>query len=106
MQIFALIGASGSGKSALGLDLASRYDGEIFSLDSLSIYRHIDIASAKPSQEERARITHYGIDELEPNEPCNVMTFWRSLESALTQARAKGKKHFLSWGVRVFISKV
>lgn len=105
MQIFALIGASGSGKSALGLELASRYDGEIFSLDSLSIYRHIDIASAKPSQEERARITHYGIDELEPNEPCNAMTFWRSLESALTQARAKGKKTFFIVGGSSFYLK-
>lgn len=105
MQIFALIGASGSGKSALGLELAARYDGEIFSLDSLSIYRHIDIASAKPSQEERARIVHYGIDELEPSEPCSVMNFWQSLESALAQARSKGKKSFFIVGGSSFYLK-
>lgn len=105
MQIFALIGASGSGKSALGLELATRYNGEIFSLDSLSIYRHIDIASAKPSQEERARIVHYGIDELEPSEPCSVMNFWQSLESALAQARSKGKKSFFIVGGSSFYLK-
>ena len=96
MQIFALIGASGSGKSALGLELAARYDGEIFSLDSLSIYRHIDIASAKPSQEERARIVHYGIDELEPSEPCSVMNFKHA---------PRAKRAFSSWEVRASISK-
>ena len=105
MQIFALIGASGSGKSALGLELAARYDGEIFSLDSLSIYRHIDIASAKPSQEDRARIVHYGINELEPHQPCSVMVFWQSLESALAQARTKGKRTFFIVGGSSFYLK-
>lgn len=105
MQIFALIGASGSGKSALGLELAARYDGEIFSLDSLSIYRHIDIASAKPSKDELAQITHYGINELEPDEPCNVMTFWQSLESAMSQARTKRKKTLFIVGGSSFYLK-
>ncbi|WP_394978007.1 tRNA (adenosine(37)-N6)-dimethylallyltransferase MiaA [uncultured Helicobacter sp.] len=105
MQIFALIGASGSGKSALGIELATRYDGEIFSLDSLSIYRYITIASAKPSPQDLAKVRHYGIDELDPHQPCNVMTFWQSLESALTQAKSKGKKTFFIVGGSSFYLK-
>jgi len=71
----AIIGTTASGKSALALELAERYHGLILSLDSLSIYRHIDIASAKPTQEERHRVPHYGIDLLDPDETFNAVRF-------------------------------
>ncbi len=76
MQINAIIGASASGKSALALDLARRFELDIFSIDSLSVYKYVDIASAKPTKQELSEIRHYGIDELEPLQKCNAMVFY------------------------------
>lgn len=73
----ALIGPTASGKTALSIDAAKKLNAHILSLDSLSLYKEIDIASAKPSLEERGDIKHFGIDILYPNEPFDVTTFIR-----------------------------
>jgi len=72
---FALIGPTASGKSALAIELAHKIDANILSLDSLAIYKEIDIASAKPTKEEQEGIQHFGIDEIKPNENFDVTTF-------------------------------
>ena len=71
----ALIGSTASGKSSLALELAQEHHALILSLDSLALYRDIDIASAKPSPEELAHVPHYGIDILWPDEPFDVTRF-------------------------------
>ena len=73
--MFALIGPTASGKSNLALNLAKKLNYEILSLDSLSIYKEIDIASAKPSKEELNEIKHYGVNEIYPNEKFDVTKF-------------------------------
>ncbi len=73
--MFALIGPTASGKSNLALNLAQKLNYEILSLDSLSIYKEIDIASAKPNKNELKLIKHYGINEIYPNEKFDVMKF-------------------------------
>ncbi|WP_457559889.1 tRNA (adenosine(37)-N6)-dimethylallyltransferase MiaA [Caminibacter sp.] len=73
--MFALIGPTASGKSDLALKLAKKLNYEILSLDSLSIYKEIDIASAKPSKEELKEVKHYGVNEIYPNEKFDVMKF-------------------------------
>ncbi len=75
MKTIAIIGPTASGKSDLAIKAAQASGARILSLDSLSIYKEIDIASAKPSVSERAGIPHYGIDVLAPDEPFNVTTF-------------------------------
>ena len=82
-KLIAIIGPTASGKSALGLELAKELDSEIFSIDSLSIYKEIDIASAKPSRQDLDRIRHYGINELAPNEHCNAGVFLNLLHKAM-----------------------
>lgn len=79
--MLAIIGSTASGKSALAFYLASKYKLDIFSIDSLSIYRYIDIASAKPSKAELSQIKHYGIDVLNPDEKCNAKLFFDLLNS-------------------------
>ena len=69
---FAIIGTTASGKSALALQIAQEFSGVILSLDSLALYKQIDIASAKPSREELASVKHFGIDEIYPNENFSV----------------------------------
>lgn len=88
MHICAIVGASASGKSALGLQIAqiAHKQGQkvaLFSLDSLAIYREIDIASAKPSAENLERVPHFAINVLVPNEPCSFGVFANALQSAL-----------------------
>jgi len=73
--LFALIGPTASGKSDLAIKLAKKLNYEILSLDSLSIYKEIDIASAKPSKEELNEVKHYGINEIYPNEKFDVTKF-------------------------------
>ncbi|WP_120903353.1 tRNA (adenosine(37)-N6)-dimethylallyltransferase MiaA [Helicobacter pylori] len=79
----ALLGPSGSGKSALSIELAQTLDAEIFSLDSLSIYKDINIASAKPSLKERKNIKHYALDYLNIDEKNNAPLFKTLLEDAM-----------------------
>ena len=71
----AIIGSTASGKTSLAVKVAKAYDAHILSLDSLSIYKEIDIVSAKPTVEEREGITHFGIDTIYPNEIFDVTTF-------------------------------
>ena len=75
MKEIAIIGPTASGKSALALKLAQRTSAIILSLDSLSIYKEIDIVSAKPSKEELKSVQHIGIDEFYPNEYFSVERF-------------------------------
>lgn len=89
INLIAILGPSGSGKSDLALSLASKLDAEIFSLDSLSIYKHIDILSAKPTKTELQTIKHYGIDVLEINEHNNAIIFKNLLLEAIKTTTKK-----------------
>ncbi|RUM68450.1 MAG: tRNA (adenosine(37)-N6)-dimethylallyltransferase MiaA [Sulfurovum sp.] len=71
----ALIGSTASGKTSLAIALAQQMNAYILSLDSLAVYKYIDIVSAKPTLKERADIEHFGIDVVYPNEAFDVTTF-------------------------------
>lgn len=75
MKEIAIIGTTASGKTALSLELAAKTNSIILSLDSLCVYKEIDIVSAKPTIEERGDIVHFGIDEVYPNEEFDVVKF-------------------------------
>lgn len=75
----AILGTTASGKSALALKLARKFGLCIFSLDSLSVYKGVDIASAKPSKADLHEIRHYGIDLLVPSEKCSAGVFLQLL---------------------------
>lgn len=86
-NLIAILGPSASGKSALALQIAKEIDAEIFSLDSLSIYKEIDIASAKPKKCDLNTIKHYGINELEITDPNNAMVFKNLLQAAIEKTK-------------------
>jgi tRNA dimethylallyltransferase len=75
MKQIAIIAPTASGKTALSIQLAHQTNSIILSLDSLSIYKEIDVSSAKPTFIEREGIKHFGIDEIYPNEKFDVMQF-------------------------------
>ncbi|MBO6134492.1 MAG: tRNA (adenosine(37)-N6)-dimethylallyltransferase MiaA [Lachnospiraceae bacterium] len=74
-KLIVVAGPTAIGKTAYAIDLAKKYDGEIVSLDSVQVYKYLDIGSAKPSQKELAEVKHYMIDEVEPTINLNVKEF-------------------------------
>ena len=97
MKELALIGPTASGKSDLALRLALEHNAYILSLDSLSLYKEIDIASAKPSKEELSQIQHFGIDLIYPNEEFSVATF-ASVYKALKERCEREEKNLIIVG--------
>ncbi len=82
MKTLVILGGSGSGKTALSLEIAREKQCAILSLDSLSVYEEINLISAKPTIQERAGITHFGIDILNPTQLHNVQVFIQEYQRA------------------------
>jgi len=106
MKQLAIIGPTASGKSDLALELADTFNAHILSIDSLSIYKEIDIASAKPSKEELLHVRHFGIDELYPNENFNVATFIRLYLTCKAQCEAEGKNLVIVGGSSFYLKSL
>lgn len=84
---FAIIGTTASGKSDLAFELAKELNGVILSLDSLALYKEIDIASAKPNKEQLEAIKHFGVNEIYPDEEFSVGAFFEIYKNAKNFAR-------------------
>ncbi len=91
MKEVAIIGPTASGKSALALKIAQKTGAYILSLDSLAIYKKIDIVSAKPSKEELALMPHFGIDEIYPNEYFSVERFFTLYKKARAHCQRENR---------------
>jgi tRNA dimethylallyltransferase len=96
--LFVITGATGVGKSDLAQRLAQRLGGEILSCDSIQVYRHMDIGSAKPTSELRARIPHHGIDLADPWEVFDVQRFTAHAQQVVSTMAAKGSPLFIVGG--------
>lgn len=99
----AIVGPTASGKSNLAIELALKLDGVILSVDSLSVYKEIDIASAKPTKEERAGIEHFGIDVLRANEKFDVMRFIALYKEAQEYAKGLAKPLIVVGGTGFYL---
>ncbi|MCC8024352.1 MAG: tRNA (adenosine(37)-N6)-dimethylallyltransferase MiaA [Clostridium sp.] len=98
-----LTGPTAVGKTALSIKLAGAIDGEIISADSMQVYRHMDIGSAKASREEMAGIPHHLIDVLEPDQEFNVVTFQSMAKEALKEIYAHGRIPIIAGGTGFYI---
>jgi tRNA dimethylallyltransferase len=101
--LVAIVGPTGSGKSALGLELAETRRGEIVSCDSLQVYRGLDIGSAKPTREERARVRHHLIDIREPDEEFSAADYARLARGAVEDVRDRGRLPILVGGTGLYL---
>ena len=99
----ALIGPTASGKTALSIKIAQHMNAYILSLDSLSIYKEIDIVSAKPTIEEREGIEHFGIDYIYPNESFDVTTFIKLYHDVHTKCLHEGKNLVIVGGTSFYL---
>jgi len=103
-QQIALIGPTASGKSSLAIELAQQNNSYILSLDSLAIYKEINIASAKPSMEERKSIRHFGVDVIFPDEPFDVTTFIKLYSLAKREAIKDEKSLIIVGGTSFYLN--
>ncbi len=101
-----LTGPTAVGKSALAVSLAKEIGGEIISADSMQVYRHMDIGSAKITEEEMDGIPHHLIDVLEPAEEFNVVVFQRMAKEALAGIYGRGHIPILAGGTGFYIQAV
>ena len=101
-----LTGPTAVGKTALSVKLAEKAGGEIISADSMQVYRHMDIGSAKIRPEEMEGIPHHLIDILEPWEEFNVTVFQRAAKEAITQIRSRDHIPILAGGTGFYIQAV
>lgn len=98
-----LTGPTAVGKSALSVELAKQINGAIISADSMQVYRHMDIGSAKITPGEMQGITHYMIDELEPDEEFHVVRFVTMAKEYLNKIYADGKIPIIAGGTGFYI---
>jgi tRNA dimethylallyltransferase len=84
-RIVVIVGPTAVGKSAAAIELAERIGGEIVSADSRCVYRYMDIGTAKPTAEEQARVPHYLVDLVDPDEDYSVAHFLRDARAALAR---------------------
>jgi tRNA dimethylallyltransferase len=98
-----LTGPTAAGKTAVGVALARRIGAEIISLDSMAIYRGMDIGTAKPSEEELQAVPHHLIDILEPSEEFSVADFLEASEKAAAEIQARGKQVLFVGGTALYL---
>ncbi|MDF1554892.1 MAG: tRNA (adenosine(37)-N6)-dimethylallyltransferase MiaA [Deferrisomatales bacterium] len=98
-----ITGPTAAGKSALALQVAEELGGEIISADSMQVYRHLDIGTAKPGPAERARVPHHLVDYVDPVETYHVARFLADAEAAVRAVAARGAVPVVCGGTALYL---
>jgi len=101
--LIAIVGETASGKTALAIELAQQYNGEIIAADSRTVYRGLDIGTAKPTLAERQRIPHHLLDVIDPNETFSALQFKDLATKAISDIRSRGKVPFIVGGTGLYV---
>ena len=101
--MFAVSGPTASGKTALGVELALKFDGEVVNFDSVQIYRGIEIATAKPTMEERRGVPHHLIDYVDPNINYTAVDWARDADRKIYEIESRGKIPILVGGTGFYL---
>jgi len=101
--LVAILGPTGSGKTALSLELATRFHGEIVNCDSVAIYRDFRIGTAKPTAEEQARIPHHMLDEVEPTGYTTAGEYARKARRIIQEIRERGALPVVAGGTGLYL---
>ena len=102
-KMIMVLGVTASGKARLAFELARRIDGEIVSVDSMKVYRRMDVGTAKPSPEARRQVRYHMIDVVEPSESFSVGLFCEGALAAIEDIRRRGKPVIAVGGTALYI---
>src|SRR5262249_37477429 len=102
----ACTGQTGSAKSQLGVELAERLGAEIVSMDSMALYRRMDIGTAKPGADEHGRVQHHLLDVLEPWESASVAWWLEQAGKCCRDMEARGKRGLFVGGTPLYLRAV
>jgi tRNA dimethylallyltransferase len=106
IDLVVIVGPTASGKSALAMRIAKEFDGEIISADSRTIYKGMDIGTAKPSSADQAEVRHWGLDLVEPGQPFSAAQFKKYALEKLEDIRSRGKLPILVGGTGLYVDSV
>ena len=102
-KVIAVVGATASGKTSLAVKIAQKYSGEIVSADSMQIYKGMDIATAKATEEEKGGIPHYLMDFLLPTETFSVSQYVEMAKNVINNILSRGKIPVVCGGTGLYI---
>ena len=106
LPLIVIVGPTASGKTSLAIQLAKKYRGEIICADSRTVYRGMNIGTAKPSPEEQQGVSHWGIDLVDPGDPFSVSQFKDYACQKIKEIRSRGNIPFLVGGTGLYIDSV
>jgi tRNA dimethylallyltransferase len=101
-----LTGPTASGKTAVGIELARRLNAEIVSLDSMAVYRGMDIGTAKPSPAEQAAVRHHLLDVVEPSQEFSLADFVKLAHQTVAEIRSRGREALLVGGTPLYLKSL
>lgn len=106
IPVIAVVGPTASGKTALSVELALQLSGEIISADSMQVYRHMDIATAKPTDAEKKGVPHHLMDFLEPSEDFSVARFCELAKPLIADIHDRGKLPIIAGGTGLYVDSL
>lgn len=104
--LLVIVGPTASGKSSVAMRIAKEYKGEIITADSRTIYKGMDIGTAKPSAEDQAAVPHWGLDLVEPGEAFTAADFKQYANEKIAEIRTRGHVPILVGGTGLYIDGV
>lgn len=104
--LIVIVGPTASGKTSLAIKLAKKFNGEIICADSRTVYRGMDIGTAKPTIKEQAGVPHWGLDIVEPNQRFTAAEFKKYANQKIEEIRKRGHVPFLVGGSGLYIDAV
>ncbi len=102
-KIVTVVGATASGKSQVGIEIAKKFNGEIISCDSMQVYRHMNIGTAKVTQEEMQEIPHHMIDVVNADEEYSVGEYAAKADCVINDIINKGKLPIIVGGTGLYV---
>lgn len=105
-KLVVIVGPTASGKSALAMKLARKFNGEIIAADSRTVYRYMNIGTAKPTKAEMSQVPHHLVDIADPDETFTAADFKRQAEAAINDISARGKLPILVGGSGLYIDSI